>query len=81
MKRGIYIDLNNKEQVEWFNKTANKLIKVDHYNEIIETSTNKVVGYCMTFTSLFSSYIIKKNNSFLGSDLKEVIVTETETES
>ena len=79
MKRGIYIDLNNKEQVEWFNKTANKLIKVDHYNEIIETSTNTVVGYCMTFTSLFSSYIIKKNNSFLGNDLEEVIVTETES--
>lgn len=78
MRRGIYIDLNNKEQVEWFNKVANKLIKIDYYNEIIETSTNKVVGYCMTFTSLFESYIIKKNNSFLGDNLKEMIVTEKE---
>lgn len=79
MERGIYIDLNNKEQVEWFNKIASKLIKVNHYNKIIETSTNETVGYCMTFTSLFSSYVIKKNNSFLGDDLKEMIVTETES--
>ena len=78
MRRGIYIDLNNKEQVEWFNKVASKLIKIDHYNEMIETSTNKVVGYCIAFTSLFTSYIIKKNNSFLGDNLKEMVVTEKE---
>lgn len=78
MQKGIYIDLNNKEQVEWFNKVGHKLIKVTNYNEIIETATNKVVGYCMSFTSLVPGYVIKKNNSFLGPDLKEMIVTKEE---
>jgi hypothetical protein len=74
MKKGIYIDSNNKEQVEWFNKVASKLIKVSHYNEIIETSTKKVVGYCIAFDSLFSKYVIDKNNKFLGDNLTELVV-------
>lgn len=78
MQKGIYIDLNNGKQVEWFNKVGNKLIRVISYNEIIETATNKVVGYCVNFTSLFPGYVIKKNNSFLGPNLKEMIVSKEE---
>ena len=78
MQRGIYIDLDNREQVEWFNKVGHKLIKVTSYNEIIETATNKLVGYCVSFTSLVPGYVIKKNNSFLGPNLKEMIVSKEE---
>ena len=76
MQKGIYIDLDNREQVEWFNKVGHKLIKVVSYNEIIETATNKVVGYCVNFRSLVPGYVIKKNNSFLGPNLKEMVVSK-----
>lgn len=79
MKKGMYIDLDNIEQVRWFNKTSGKLFRVTHYDKIVETSTNKTVGFCMTIKSLFSNYVIKKNNSFLGNNLKELVVIKTES--
>lgn len=77
MKRNaIYIDLNNKEQVSWFNKVASKLIKVVQYDTIVETTTDKKVGYIICFKSLFSKYVINKNTRFLNNPVTAVISTD-----
>lgn len=73
MKRNaIYIDLNNIEQVRWFNKVASKLIKVVRYDSIVETATNETVGYVVAFKSLLSAYIIGKNKKFLDNPVTAV---------
>lgn len=62
---GIYIDYKNKKQVEWWNNTASKLVKVEFYNEIIETKTNKPVGVLLNINGFLKNYVIKENEKFL----------------
>lgn len=62
---GIFIDLTNKEQVNWWNKIGSKLVRTVRYDEIVETATNKPVGVMMQLSGMFKDYVIKKNNSFL----------------
>lgn len=64
-ENAIWIDLRNKEQVRWWNKTAHKLIRVVAYDTIVETATNKPVGYLVAIKGLFKNYIIKKNKTFI----------------
>ena len=73
-ENSIFIDLRNKEQVEWFNKVGHKLIKCTNYTSIVETATDKTVGYIVQFRSLFRNYVIKKNATFLK-DPKKVVIT------
>lgn len=70
---GIFVDLKNKEQVNWWNKIGNKLVKVVRYDTIVETATNKPVGVLFALKGPFAGYVIKKNNSFLK-DLVDVVV-------
>ena len=72
-ENSIFIDLRNKGQVEWFNKIASKLIRCTSYTSIVETETDKAVGYIVQFNSLFKNYVIKKNATFLK-DPKKVII-------
>lgn len=73
-ENAIFIDLRNIEQVRWWNKTAHKLVRVVRYETIVETATNKPVGYVVAIKSLFRKYVIKKNMTFLK-DPKKVIIT------
>ena len=73
-ENSIFIDLRNPEHVEWFNKTASKLIRCTRYTSIVETATDKTVGYIVQFKSLFKDYVIKKNAAFLK-DPKKVVIT------
>lgn len=61
----IFIDYRNKKQVEWWNKTARKLISVRNYSEIVETATNKPVGVIIRIGGLFKNYVIKNNLKFI----------------
>lgn len=62
---GIYIDLTNKEQVDWWNKIGRRFVRVISYSEIVEAATNKSVGVTIQLRGMFKGYVIKKNNSFL----------------
>lgn len=70
MRGSIYIDINNIEQVRWFNKIGHKLIKVVRYDTIVETATNETVGYIVSFKSLLSMYVTSKNKKFLVNPVK-----------
>ena len=61
----IFIDLANKEQVNWWNKWGNKLVKTVRYDTIVETATNKPVGVIFMIEGLFRKYVIMKNNQFI----------------
>lgn len=63
---GIYIDYANKQQVEWWNNVAGKLVRVVRYNEIVETATNKPVGIIIAIKGVLSNFVIKENKKFLG---------------
>lgn len=65
-QNGIFIDYRNKKQVEWWNKIASKLAKVDNYNEIVETATGKAVGIIIALKGPFKNYVIKKNAKFIS---------------
>lgn len=69
----IFIDLRNTEHVKWFNEVVSKLIRVVEYTPIVETATNKPVGYVFVFKSLFGKYIVKKNLHFLKNPRKVII--------
>lgn len=69
---GIWIDYNNAEQVKWWNDVASKLVKVSHYNEIVETATGKPVGVLMNITGLFSRLVIKQNSKFVENPVTAV---------
>ena len=71
---GIFIDLRKAEQVEWWNKIGSKLVKVVRYDTLVETATNEPVGVMFAITGVFAKYVIKKNNSFLGNNLKKMVV-------
>ena len=62
---GVWIDLRNHEQVRWWNKIGFKLVKCLAYDTIVETDTNKKVGYIVILKGLFKNYVIKKSNSFI----------------
>lgn len=73
---GIFIDLKNKEQVEWWNNVGRMLVKVARYDTIVETATNKPVGVLFMVKGLLSGYVIKKNNSFMKNLVTTVIDTK-----
>lgn len=64
-QNGIWIDLENIEQVRWWNKIGHKLVRVAAYNTLVEADTNKPVGYVVILKGLFKNYVIKKNNAFI----------------
>lgn len=76
-QNGIWIDLQNIEQVRWWNKVGHKLVKVVAYNTLVETATDKPVGYVVILKGLFKNYVIKKNNKFIsGPTVRAVIDVE-----
>ena len=62
----IFIELKNREQVNWWNNTARKLVKVVRYDTIVETATNKPIGVLINIKGALKSYVIMKNKSFLN---------------
>lgn len=78
MKKRIFIDLRNAEQVDWWNNYARKKVKAVMYNEIVETKTNKVIGVLILIRGLFANEIFKENDKFLGKNI--VTVTSKELE-
>lgn len=79
MKRNsIYVDFKNEKQVKWWNNIASRLVKVDFYNKIIETDTNKPVGVLFALKNgLFTNYVIHHNNKFLKNPTT-VVIDKTE---
>ncbi len=69
---GIWIDYKNAKQVAWWNNVASKLVKVSHYNEIVETATGKPVGVLMNITGLLSRWVIKQNSKFIENPVTAV---------
>ena len=59
----IYLDLSNSKQVEWWNSIS-KFVKVKHYTTMVETATNKTVGYIICPAGILARWIIKKAGSF-----------------
>mgnify|MGYP003301850742 CR=1 FL=1 len=73
---GIYIDLKNKEQVEWWNNTASKMVKVKHYDTIVETATNKPVGVLLALGGIRKNKVIKENHKFIKNPVRHVFNKE-----
>ena len=69
----IFIDLRNDEQVKWWNEVGSKLVRVVRYNTIVETATDKPVGYIFMIKGLLKGQIIKKNSKFLVNTKRMVI--------
>lgn len=59
--KAIFINLKNKEQVNWFRNTANKLVNVVAEQDIIETATGERVGLILVITGLFAGLIEREN--------------------
>lgn len=62
----IFIDLRNKEHVDWWINKASKLVKVVHYDTIVETATNKPIGIIIMIKGILKPYVIKENNKFIS---------------
>lgn len=75
-ENGIWISYENKEQVEWWNKVASKLVKVAYYNEIVETATGKPVGILIGIKGLLKDYVIKQNVKFIKNPVTKIIELE-----
>lgn len=69
----IFIDLRNNEQIKWWNEIGSKLVRVVNYTPIIETATNKEVGYIFAIKGIFKNLIIKENLKFLNNPKTVVI--------
>lgn len=76
-QNGIFIDLRNEKQVEWWNHTAHKLVKVVKYETLVETATGKPVGYLVILKGLFKNYVIKKNKKFIKNAVTAVFNIES----
>ena len=63
---GIFIDLRNEKQVQWWNEIAGRLVKVVKYDTIVETATNEPVGLIIMIKGLLKDYVIKENKKFLS---------------
>ena len=73
----IYIDLRNKEQVDWWINVASKTVKVVCYNDIVETATNKKVGVILMIKGLFKNKVIKENLKFINNPVTATFKTES----
>ena len=62
----IWIDLRNKDQVDWWNNVASKMVKVVSYNTIVETATNKLVGVLFMIKGLYKNKVVKENLKFIS---------------
>lgn len=62
----IYIDLRNKEQVDWWINVAGKMVKVVAHSDIVETATNKKVGVIIMIKGLLKNKVIKENLKFIS---------------
>lgn len=71
----IFVDCRNEEHVKWWNEVASKLVRVVKYDVIVETATEKPVGYVFKLSGLLAKWIIKQNNKFLGSDAVDTVLT------
>lgn len=60
-QNSIWIDYSNSEQIDWWNNTASKLVRVVRYDQIVETATGKPVGVLFMIEGLFKNYIIREN--------------------
>lgn len=69
----IFIDLRNEEQVKWWNEIGSKLVKIARFHTIVETATNKTVGYVFVIKGMLSKRVIKQNLKFLDNPKRMVI--------
>lgn len=63
-KYGVFIDLNNTNQVHWWN-AANRFIKAVDRIDVVDKATGKSVGCMFKITGLFAKHIASKNLSFI----------------
>lgn len=68
----IFIDLRNADQVNWWITKASKKVKVRDFTNIVETATGKKIGVVIRIKGLRSASVIRKNDKFLGSNIKLV---------
>lgn len=69
-QNSIFIDFRNADQVNWWITKGSKKVKVKGFTNIVETATGKKIGIVINLKGLKSASVIRKNNKFLGSDLK-----------
>ena len=78
-QNSIYIDLNNKEHVDWWNNVASKMVRVVNYTELVETATNKKVGVILMIKGILKNKVIKENAKFIPNSVTTTIKCEIET--
>ena len=64
MKKTIWIDYNNRKQVDWWNKTASNMVSVIEYHEVVHSETNKPVGVIFVIKGIFSGSVVRQNKQF-----------------
>lgn len=75
-RKGIFIDLRNKQHVAWWNNTARKLVKAVRYDTIVETATNKPVGVLIGIKGILAGYVEKQNLKFIKNPTTMILKTK-----
>lgn len=65
MKKAVFIDLRNAAQINWFNGRGQKLAKWVLKYTIVESETNKPVGYLLMPVGLFARKALKEAVNFM----------------
>lgn len=64
VKNDVYLQIDNIKQIKWWNLLG-YLVKVKHVETIVETKTNKPVGYLVWLhESLLKGFVSKQINKF-----------------
>ena len=63
-KYGVFINLNNINQVLWWNAVSPCIKAVDRV-DVVDKATGKMVGSMFKITGLFAKRIASKNLSFI----------------
>lgn len=68
----IFIDLRNKEHVDWWLNTASKMVKVVKSEKIVETATGKPVGAIIMIKGMRKNKVVRENLKFIKNPVTAV---------
>ena len=73
MKKGLFIDYGNADQLSWWTKKGSKQCKSKHLDYLVEKDTGKAVGEFVELIGLFANKVLKEGSKFHKNSSKIVI--------
>lgn len=67
-KNDFYIDYTNDRQIKWWNRAGCLLVTIDHYEEVVDIETDKVIGrfIWLKMDGPMNKYVTRKMNRYNG---------------